>query len=100
MTQSETLRKVRRRASQVAAEYAGDEPRPLSGYALTMGTYAGTATLLLAASRLADADVPERPAWSDLALSALATFKLSRLIAKDPITSPLRAPFTRYRGVT
>ena len=71
MTQSETVRKVRQRASQVAAEYAGGEPRPLSGYVLTMGTYAGTAALLLAASRLADADVPERPAWSDLALSAL-----------------------------
>jgi hypothetical protein len=100
MTESETLRKVRRRASEVAAEYAGDEPRPLAGYALTMGTYVGTVTLLLAASRVADVDVPERPPWPDLALSALATFKLSRLIAKDPITSPLRAPFTRYKGVT
>src|SRR4051812_9220959 len=100
MTESETLQKVRRRASEVAAQYAGDEERPLSGYALTMGTYVGTAALLLAASRLAGADIPERPAWSDLALSALATFKLSRLIAKDPVTSPLRAPFTRFRGRT
>jgi len=27
-----------------------------------------------------------------------ATHKLSRLIARDPVTSPLRAPFTEYRG--
>lgn len=31
-------------------------------------------------------------------LSAVATHKLSRLITKDPVTSPLRAPFTRYQG--
>ena len=34
----------------------------------------------------------------DIALSALATHKLSRLLAKDPVTSPLRAPFTAYQG--
>jgi len=31
-------------------------------------------------------------------MSAVATHKLSRLIARDPVTSPLRAPFTEYRG--
>lgn len=29
-----------------------------------------------------------------VALSAAAVHKLSRLLAKDPVTSPLRAPFT------
>ncbi|MFD7922153.1 DUF1360 domain-containing protein [Streptomyces sp. NPDC059740] len=33
-------------------------------------------------------------------LLAAATHKLSRLVAKDPITSPLRAPFTRYQGTS
>ena len=28
----------------------------------------------------------------------MATHKLSRLITKDPVTSPLRAPFTVYHG--
>jgi len=100
MTPTDALRRVRDRARQEAAEYAGDEPRPMAGYAATMGTYAGTAGMLLAASRLRRSQVPERPAWSDLALMSLATFKLSRLIAKDPVTSPLRAPFTRFRGRT
>jgi hypothetical protein len=40
--------------------------------------------------------VPERPATQDVVLIAIATHKLSRLIAKDAVTSPLRAPFTRY----
>lgn len=31
---------------------------------------------------------------------AVATHKLSRLLAKDPVTSPLRAPFTRYAGTS
>jgi hypothetical protein len=100
MTPSETLQNVRRRAAAEAAEYRGDADRPLAGYAATMGTYAGTAALLVAASRVASAEVPERPAWADLALASLATFKLSRLLAKDPVTSPLRAPFTRFRGRT
>jgi hypothetical protein len=34
----------------------------------------------------------------DLALISVATYKLSRLIAKDRITSFFRAPFTRYQG--
>ena len=100
MTPTETLRRVRDRAREHAAEYANGEPRPMAGYALTMTTYAGTAALLLAASRLAHAEVPERPAWSDLALVSLATFRLSRLVAKDPVTSPLRAPFTRFKGAS
>ena len=31
---------------------------------------------------------------------AIATHKVSRMIAKDPVTSPLRAPFTTYEGVS
>ncbi len=34
----------------------------------------------------------------DTALCAVATHKLSRLLARDPVTSPLRAPFTSYQG--
>src|SRR5690606_8159414 len=44
--------------------------------------------------------LPERIDPQDIALVALATHKLSRLVSKDPVTSPLRAPFTRFRGVS
>ena len=42
--------------------------------------------------------MPERIEPYDLVLLGAATHKLSRLISKDKVTSPLRAPFTRYRG--
>jgi hypothetical protein len=37
--------------------------------------------------------------WDVLQL-AVATHRLSRTLAKDPVTSPLRAPFTRYEGLS
>jgi hypothetical protein len=42
--------------------------------------------------------LPERIGWRDLALASVATYKLSRLLTKAPVTSPLRAPFTRFVG--
>ena len=38
--------------------------------------------------------LPERMPVGDLALVTVATHKLSRLVAKDRVTSTLRAPFT------
>lgn len=38
------------------------------------------------------------PTAGDLALLGVATFKLSRLLARDKVTSFLRAPFTRFVG--
>jgi len=35
------------------------------------------------------------PGWFDIALLALATFRLGRLIAYDRVFEPFRAPFTR-----
>lgn len=80
------------------ASYAGDADRPLRGYAITMTTYAGLVGLIAAGIRLTGRQVPDGLAASDLVLSAVATYKLSRLLAKDPVTSPLRAPFTSYQG--
>jgi hypothetical protein len=41
--------------------------------------------------------LPERVAPGDLALLALATHKASRLLAKDRVTSAVRAPFTDFQ---
>jgi hypothetical protein len=38
-----------------------------------------------------------RPGWADVALLGVGTHKLSRLITKDFVTAPLRAPFTRRK---
>lgn len=80
---------------------------------VSMPTYAGLATgfnaamvlLAIAARRrsvrrhsdgMADAaiDLPLR----EVALLAIASFRLSRLIARDKVTSFIRAPFVQYRG--
>lgn len=78
--------------------YAGDDDRPLGGYLGAMSVYGALVMSLSAAVKARGADLPERARLSDIVLITIATHRLSRLIAKDPITSPLRAPFTRYAG--
>jgi hypothetical protein len=95
---ADTVEHVRDRFRAEGRAYAHGEERPLAGYARVMATYSvGVAGLsaLVAARRRA---LPERPSFADLALSAIATAKIARLITRDAVTSPLRAPFTRYES--
>ncbi|GAC1381845.1 MAG: DUF1360 domain-containing protein [Acidimicrobiales bacterium] len=88
---------VRAAAAEVGASYSHGEDRPLRSYAAAMavyGTVVGSAALVARRKRL---PLPERISAQDLALIAVATHKLSRTIAKDAVTSPLRAPFTQYK---
>ncbi|WP_305789276.1 DUF1360 domain-containing protein [Symbioplanes lichenis] len=87
---------VRGRFDRLRRQYAPHEHRPLDGYAATMGAFGALAATVAATARLTGRQLPERPATADVVLISIATHKLSRLIAKDSITSPLRAPFTRY----
>jgi hypothetical protein len=82
----------------IQRRYAGDHDRPLGGYVSAMTVYTGLVAGLSGVLRARGSKLPEHARWSDLALIAVATHKVSRLIAKDPVTSPLRAPFTRYTG--
>jgi hypothetical protein len=86
----------RETTDQIQTDYAGDEDRPLRGYTAAMATYATFAAGVAAVARWRRRDLPEHPAASDVALIAVATHKLSRVLTKDAVTSPLRAPFTRY----
>ncbi|MDN3294317.1 DUF1360 domain-containing protein [Streptomyces ficellus] len=76
----------------------GGEPPPLAGHAAALVVYGGYAGAWASAVRLRGRPLPERPHPWDLALTAVATFRLSRLLSKGSVTSPLRAPFTEYRG--
>jgi Protein of unknown function (DUF1360) len=78
--------------------YSGGQERPLGGYLAAMGVYAAVTGTLALATRLSHREIPDDLGMKDLLLSAVATHKLSRLITKDPVTSPLRAPFTVYQG--
>ena len=80
-----------------AADYSAGHDRPLAAYAGTMSVYGAVVGLAAAMARLTGRDVPNRLTPADVVLSAAATHKLSRLLAKDPVTSPLRVPFTVYK---
>lgn len=71
--------------------------RPLGGYMVMMALYSTvTGGAVLALRRRADR--VRRPQPMDLVLLGLATQHLSRLISKDSVTAPLRAPFTELEG--
>lgn len=81
-----------------AAEYAGDEDRPLLAYTGIVGTYLAVVVTVGVIARRRGA----RPwiGWSDVLLAGLGTHKLTRILSKEPIASPLRAPFTRFEGTS
>jgi len=72
---------------------AGDVP--LAGYALLATAFTAGVALFTVVARRRGVRLPQTvPPW-DVALLGTATFKASRLLSKDRITSFLRAPFTR-----
>jgi hypothetical protein len=81
-----------------AQEYRHGAERPLGGYVFVMTVFAAVVGLAGLVAALTRRGLPHRVAPYDLALITAGTHKLSRLISKDAVTSPLRAPFTQYRG--
>ncbi len=81
----------------LASHYAPGQERPLGAYTILAGAYGTTFAGSLIALRARGHQLPERPTAPDLLLLGIATHKLSRLIAKDKITSFMRAPFTRFQ---
>jgi hypothetical protein len=63
-----------------------------------MGLYGAAVTAGAVGLRRRGRPLPEVRAF-DVALVGVATHKLARRMTKDSVTSPLRAPFTRYEGV-
>lgn len=71
------------------------EPWPLAGYAALIAGYAaGGSALLFAAARTKR--LPAEITARDILLLGVATHKLTRILTKDWVTSPLRAPFTEF----
>jgi len=75
----------------------GRQDRALGGYAAAMGLFAAGALGLVGTAWRTGRRPPTVGPW-ELALLGLATHKVSRIIAKDAVTSPIRAPFTRFDG--
>lgn len=88
----DTVQGVRR----IRERYEGDGRRPLQGYLLVLGTYGSLAGLAGILGRVTGVRLPERFSLGDTLLLSIATHKASRLLAKDAVTSPVRAPFARF----
>lgn len=91
---------LRQKAARLRRAYAPHEHRPLGGYLVAMGAYAGVTGALAGLVKVTGRPVPERPATSDVVLLSIATHKLSRLLSKDAVTSPCgrRSPVTTARS--
>lgn len=72
-----------------------EEPTPLGGYATLLAAWTGIFGGLLAAG-IAHDRLPERVKASDVLLLGVATHKLTRIVTKDWVTAPVRAPFVHY----
>ena len=78
--------------------YAPQERVPLRGYGAALLVYGLTLSLALrVAGRPRLRFRRSRLRWNDVALLGVGTHKLSRIVTKDFVTAPLRAPFTRRR---
>ena len=77
------------------AEKEECEEQLLAEYAMLLAFYVASVAALTGIAIERDR-LPKRPSLLDLAILGVATHKLSRIVAKDRITSILRAPFVNY----
>ena len=76
------------------------EHRPLAGYSVLSSIFGVAFVGALTAAHRAGRSLPAELTTKDILLTGVATHKLARLIAKDKVTSFVRAPFTRYQEHT
>lgn len=78
--------------------YSPHKHIPLGSYGIVTGVFAAASAAYVEAHRRSGRSLPEKLPLGDFMILAAATQKLSRLIAKERVTSFLRSPFTRYAG--
>lgn len=101
---SDKENKPRRRRAAHAEEAAtslfegySKTERPLGGYAVLVGVFTVALSGILASTVTKSEDEAPEMNWSDLLLLGIATHKLSRVVTKDLVTSPFRAPFVKFK---
>jgi hypothetical protein len=80
------------------SDHSPDQERPLGGYAVLTSSFFALAGGFSVWLRRTGRELPDQLSTRDLALVSLATFKASRIITRDRVTSAIRAPFSRFQG--
>lgn len=83
-------------AESEKAAYEQGEDLPVAYYGMLMGLYGASVGAFLVAVKVTGRELPERVPYADIALMGVATHKFARLLAKDKVTSAIRAPFTEF----
>jgi|SRR3954447_361548 hypothetical protein len=71
-------------------------PHRIAGYLTLLSLYGGAVATAAAIGRSRGREMPQGYRVPDLVIGALATHKVTRLLAKDGVITPMRAPFTRF----
>ena len=72
-----------------------EEPTPLGGYTTLLAAWSSLFGGLLASAAVKK-KLPRRIQAGDIVLLGVATHKLTRIVTKDWVTAPVRAPFVHY----
>ncbi len=88
-----------KRPEGVFESYKKGEDAPLASYATLAGAFNVIFAAFLLIARATGRSIPERVEGRDVLIFGAATHKLSWLLAREPITSPIRAPFTELEEV-
>jgi hypothetical protein len=76
-----------------------ESPRErIPGYLGAMTVFSGLVAGAAATARHRSIPLPERYSVLDVVTGGVATHKFARILAKDGVTTPLRAPFTEFDG--
>jgi Protein of unknown function (DUF1360) len=84
--------------TDIFAGYSPDEEKPIRSYAVLISVFSALATIFAVWFRGSGRELPERMEGRDLLLVTVASHKASRMISKDRVTTPIRAPFARFEG--
>lgn len=75
------------------------DPANMVGYLSALGVFGAGVGGAAAVGRAAGRSLPDRYGVVDLVVGGLATQKFARLVTKDLVTTPVRAPFTEVEGI-
>ena len=89
------LQRLKEKAEEERRAYHPDQAE--GAHLATVATYTGAVLAVAAVAHRRGAAVPTISALDTVRL-ALATYKGARLLSKDKVTAPFRAPFTKRQG--